>query len=339
MKPKVRLNLEYKDFLGGIFYKNVGTGVLSSYKNQKKILEKMGVEYIENGKEDYDILQVNLMGPKALYLIRRDKKRGKKIVTYAHNTPEDFVGVFWFSNLVLPIFTKLVLYMHSKSDVIICPSEYTKDLMTKHGAKSPMIALSNAVDTERFNFDQPARDRIRKKYGLKNITVFSVGLVVARKSPITMIKMAEKFSGADLIWFGKIYSRFLAKKLPQKMPSNIQFTGYVATQDIVGAFSAGDIFVFPSHEENEGMVILEAAAVGRPLVVRDIPVYKGWLMHGENCFKAKDQSEFEKYVDMLTKDKQLREKMGQEALALAKRNNLENIGKKLLEIYDGLPTG
>jgi len=337
MKPKVRLNLEFKDFLGGIFYKNLGTGVLSSYNNQRKILEKMGIEYIENGKEDYDILQVNLMGPKALYLIRRDKRRGKKIVTYAHNTPEDFVGVFWFSNLVLPIFKKLVVYMHSKSDIVICPSQYTKGLMEKHGIETPMIALSNAVDTKRFKFDEKGREKARKKYGLKNITVFSVGLVLPRKSPSTFINMAEKFKDINFIWFGKIYSGALVKKLPKEMPENLQFTGYV--DDIIEAFSAGDIFVFPSHEENEGMAILEAAATEKPLIVRDIPVYKGWLIHEKNCFKAENQNEFEKYVDILKKDKILRDKMGAEALALANRNNLESVGKRLLEIYSGLLSG
>lgn len=334
-KPKVCLNLEYKRFMGGIFYKNIGTGVLSSYKNQMRILDNQKIEYTERTKDkDYQIIHINLMGPMALYYIKRDRKKGRKIISYAHNTPEDFKNVFRFSNLVEPLFKKFLVYMHNQVDLVICPSEYTKSLMDNHGIKAPLVPMSNAVDTKKYAFDEAKRKNARKKYNLKSVTVFSVGLVLPRKSPDTMISLAKKFPKNDFVWFGKIYSGLLAKKLPKKLPKNIQFTGFV--DDIQAAFSAGDIFVFPSYEENEGMVILEAAAAGRPIVVRDIPVYQGWLRHGENCFKAKNQKEFEQYIGMLIKDKKLRDKMGKEALKLAQNNSIEKIGERLEKIYSDL---
>ncbi len=321
--------------MGGIFYKNIGTGLLSSYKNQKRILGSMDVEFTENAKDkDYNILQVNLFGVMALYLIKRDRRKGRKIIGYAHNTPEDFENVFRFSSILMPFITKWLVYMENQCDIVICPSEYTKKNMADHGVKTPLIAMSNAVDTKKFSFDNKKRAEGKKTYNLKNPTVFSIGLVLPRKSPSTFIKMAEKFSDVDFIWFGKIYNGAMVKKLPKKLPENLQFTGYV--DDIIAAFCAGDIFVFPSHEENEGMVILEAASMHKPLVVRDIPTYKGWLIHKENCFKARSQEEFENYVEMLLNDKELREKMGQKAYELAQKNSIENIGRKFLTIYDNL---
>ena len=41
--------------------------------------------------------------------------------------------------------------------------------------------------------------------------------------------------------------------------------------------TASDVFFFPSHEETEGIVVLEALASGQNVVARDIPVYGGWL--------------------------------------------------------------
>ena len=334
-QPKVCLNLEFKRFMGGIFYKNIGTGVLSSYKNQMAILANRKIQFTEDTRDkDYNIIHINLMAPLALYYIKRDRRKGRKIISYAHNTPEDFKNVFRFSNLVEPLFKKFLVYMHNRVDIVICPSEYTKSLMDKHGIKTPLIAMSNAVDTKKYALDEKKRIAGRKKYNLKNVTVFSVGLVLPRKSPNTIIKIAEKFPESDFVWFGKIYSGLLAKKLPKKLPGNIQFTGFV--DDIQEAFSSGDIFVFPSFEENEGMVILEAAAAGKPIVVRDIPAYEGWLKHGENCFKAKNEQEFEKYVGMLIGDEKLREKMGRQALKLAQNNSLQKIGERLEKIYSNL---
>ncbi|RJO61910.1 glycosyltransferase [candidate division WS5 bacterium] len=334
-KPKVCLNLEFFRFMGGIFYKDIGTGLLSSYKNQKVILKRMGVEYTENTKDkEYNILHVNLFGPMSLYLVKRDKRKGRKVIGYAHNSPEDMKDVFRFSNIIAPFFKRWLVYMENQCDIVICPSEYTRKNMANHGVKTPLVAMSNAVDTKKYSFSAEKRAEGRKSYELNKLTVFSVGLVLPRKSPSTLIKMAKKFQDTDFIWFGKIYSGAMVKKLPKSLPKNLRFTGFV--DDIITAYCSGDIFVFPSHEENEGMVILEAASMGKPLVVRDIPVYEGWLVHGESCFKAKNQEEFEKYVRMLLKDDNLRKKMGEKALELAQRNSVENIGKKYMKIYSDL---
>ena len=36
-----------------------------------------------------------------------------------------------------------------------------------------------------------------------------------------------------------------------------------------------------THEETEGIVVLEALATETPIVIRDIPVYYEWLEHGK----------------------------------------------------------
>jgi len=66
-------------------------------------------------------------------------------------------------------------------------------------------------------------------------------------------------------------------------PRNCTFTGYI--DDIRGAFAAGDIFCFPTHEENEGIALLEAMAAGKPVLVRDIETFS-WLADGEDSLKV-----------------------------------------------------
>lgn len=41
--------------------------------------------------------------------------------------------------------------------------------------------------------------------------------------------------------------------------------------------TGADAFFFPSREETEGIVVLEALASRQHLVLRDIPVYYGWV--------------------------------------------------------------
>jgi 1,2-diacylglycerol-3-alpha-glucose alpha-1,2-glucosyltransferase len=63
--------------------------------------------------------------------------------------------------------------------------------------------------------------------------------------------------------------------------------GYCSGDIIHGAYDLASCMFFPSLEETEGIVVLEALASHTPLLVRDIGVYDPWLVDGVNCHKAK----------------------------------------------------
>ena len=73
--------------------------------------------------------------------------------------------------------------------------------------------------------------------------------------------------------------------------------GYIAGDIIEGAFANADVFFFPTYEETEGIVVLEALASKCPLLIRDIPIYEEWLTHGVNCHKGKTNEEFKALLD------------------------------------------
>jgi glycosyltransferase involved in cell wall biosynthesis len=105
-------------------------------------------------------------------------------------------------------------------------------------------------------------------------------------------------------------------------------------KDVVAANLAGDIFMFPSYCENQGIAILEAAACEKPLIVRDLPVYERWLKEGENCLKAKDNAEFEEYVRSLLEDDITRLKLAKAAKKMSEEHDLKVVGKKLITTYE-----
>ena len=51
--------------------------------------------------------------------------------------------------------------------------------------------------------------------------------------------------------------------------AEVIWTGFLAGEAKWGAFGAADIFVLPSYSENFGMAVVEAMAVGRPVLVTD----------------------------------------------------------------------
>lgn len=332
---KICLYLEFYNFWGGIFYKNIGTGLLSSYKNQKRTLESLGIEFTEKWDNSCDILQINTPWLKSLWLIKKARRQGKKIIIWAHISAEDFVQVFRFNKYIAPLMKKYLIYAYGSADLVFCPSEHTKSLLTSYGLPAEkLVVQSNGVDRSLFYRDPAKREAARKKYGCEKLVVATVGLVIPRKGVADFIELAKKYPEQQFIWFGKIYSKLMAEGLPKNLPENVKFTGFV--EDINAAFNAIDIFIFLSSEENQGMVLLEAAAVGLPILVRGLPAYKGWLVHNENCLIANSKQEIEKYLDLLIKDLALREHLRRGAEELAKKEDINTLNKNLLATYQKL---
>jgi len=332
---KVCLYLEYYHFLGGRLYKNVGTGLLSSYKNQKSILQNLRLPFTERWDTSCDILQINTPWLNSLRLIKKAKAQNIPVIIWAHVTAEDIKGVFRFSAFLAPLAKKYLTYAYGLADVVFCPSAYTKSLLHAYGIPDEQLVVqSNAVDTDFFKRDERKRKAIRKERNITGIMIGTVALSIPRKGLTTFCILVRAFADNTFYWFGKIYSPLIAQSLPPDLPSNAIFTGYV--QDIIAAFNAIDIFLFPSYEENQGMVLLEAAALGLPLLVRDIPVYEGWLIHGQNCLKAKDDQEFSRYLGDLMNDASLRERLGDSARKLAHEHSIHTLSQKTLRIYERL---
>lgn len=323
---KVCLYLEFLKFANGFFYKKVGTGFLTSFKNYLKALELNEAEVTQDLKGEYDVLHVNLPFLRSLWAIWWAKKRGIKTFISAHATAEDLAGVMRISSWIAPLARRYYRFAYSRADKVIAPTVYTKNLLIGYGLPSQKIeVLSSGVDISKFE--------VERNYSKKpeDLIIFNVANAIHRKGIDSFVYLAKKFSENKFYWYGKIFRSILYKHLPRNLPKNLEFKGYVP--DILKVYREGDIFVFPSYEENQGLVILEAAASGLPILIRDLPVYTGWLFNEKNCLMAKNDREFVEQLDRLIKDFELRKRLGEEAKRTAREHDLKIIGQKLLKIY------
>ena len=114
-------------------------------------------------------------------------------------------------------------------------------------------------------------------------------------------------------------------------PENVEFPGYVDRERLREAYCGADVFAFMSHEETEGIVVLEALACGIPTVVRDIPVYQDWLTAGENVYKASNSDGFLQCVEGILAGALPDLTAG--GRIVAESRSLEAVGRSLREIY------
>ena len=310
------------------------SGIGTAFSHQRKALEKAGIQCTTSPKDDFDILHLNFVGPKSYLLAKKFKRKGKKIVMHTHTTAEDAMNSFRMMNLSGSLIRKYLTGFYSMADLLISPSEHTKNLLEKkYSLSNKILFISNGVDFEKFRSISHLREEYRKRYGLEGDVVFTVGHVFRRKGLPSMINAAKKMPNSRFAWFGPLYNPLIsgAGKLIQKKPENLVFTGFV--EDIRGAYAAGDIFFFPSHAENQGIAILEAAASKHPLVVRNLPTYRGWLLHKKNALIGKNSREFCEHIRILQEDHNLRKKIAGNAFEMAKKHDLKIIGEQLRKAY------
>ena len=93
--------------------------------------------------------------------------------------------------------------------------------------------------------------------------------------------------------------------------------------------SGADAFFFPSYEETEGIVVLEALASEQNVVLRDIPVYHGWVdeRSAELC------NNVDEFVQSLRNILDKKVDKREAGYQVAKSRSIDDVSGQLVEAY------
>jgi phosphatidylinositol alpha-1,6-mannosyltransferase len=212
----------------------------------------------------------------------------------------------------------------SASRVPVCSAFIGKTVRTAVPEHVPVSVLTPGVDVDRFRPDLPTAD-IRGALGVGDRPlVVCVSRLVARKGQDVLIRAMRRIrrhvpDAALLIVGGgpaEARLRRLARAAP---PRSVFFAGEVPSADLPRYYAVGDVFAMPCRNrvggfevEGWGIVFLEAAACGRPVVVGDSGGARETLLDGETGFlvDGADSAEVGDAVGRILGDALLRERMG-----------------------------
>lgn len=312
------------------------SGIGRAMNHQIEALKQAGVEYTLNPKDDYDLVHINTFEPSARRMARKAHRNHKPVIYHAHSTEEDFRNSFVFSNLISPLFKKWIVSSYKLGDYLLTPTPYSKSVLEGYGIERPIQAISNGINLERFEYNQEKVDAFRNHFELsaEQKVVISVGLYFERKGLHDFIEVAKTMPEVTFIWFGHTPLASVTQTIREAIknkPENVILPGYIDGAIIEGAFSSADIFFFPSYEETEGIVVLEALASHCQVLVRDIGVYDPWLVDRENCYKANDNDEFKRIITGLL-DGEIKPTI-EAGYEVAKSRSIKAIGEILKSVY------
>lgn len=146
----------------------------------------------------------------------------------------------------------------------VSPSQWLCDLQQQSFLKNkPCVVINNGVDTSVFH---PIESDVRKRYGIgkrKMILAVAAGLSI-RKGRDYLLKLPTMLNEDEvLVLVG------LGKGQADLLPKTDRIIGIQRTKtadELVGLYSAADIFVNLTLEDNFPTTNLEALACGTPVV-------------------------------------------------------------------------
>ncbi|MCD6233091.1 glycosyltransferase [bacterium] len=269
---------------------------------------------------------------------------------YTHHTQyADYAKVYLKEKVVLPRLAKMWTRVFSNwADLVIAPSPKIKRILRELGIRKKIVILPTGINLNLFKKSSEGRKKMREELGVAPQTkiLLYVGRVSEEKNVAFLIdalgEILKLRKDVRLFIVGMQKKPYL-KKIKKKSEENgvrsfVRFVQQVPRKKIPFFYQAADIFTFPSLTETQGIVVLEAAASGLPIVALDDDAFGGIIIDNKNGFLVKKKSSFSfarRVLEILEK-KELQQRFSSESQAIAKTLSEEKQTKKLLNLYASL---
>lgn len=301
-------------------------------------------DFIKNKLDVVHIHTVLTLGLLGKYIARR---QGLPTVYTHHNDYKGAIRAYLGKKSIIAyLVDKLAVWFANTSTAVIAPSDKMKQILLKDGVKRPIHILPTGVSLAHFAVTAASKKKalsIRKQYGFTPSTtvLMSLSRIGKEKNVDFLARALEEVLKKDkdvclmMVGSGPYLEGFkeFVKKLG--LADKVIFTGRVPEEDKPAYYQSADMYLYASHHDTQAIVVLEAAASGKPIVILEDGAFKDVVVDGKNGFSVSPDSPtvFAGKVLELIDNDALRMKFSKNSRSLAKDFSEENQTKKLESIY------
>lgn len=257
--------------------------------------------------------------------------------------------IFWYADVFVGSWVKNVGTIGLLGEVVerlvlklpvhkyIAISGSTRKKLIAGGVKPEKIeVIGCGYDPEEL----PDTGEATKRYDLCTVS----RLVTYKKVDdlIRAVAILEKsFPGISLVVVGQGPERERLEQLTLdlKLDDNVTFLGHVPSHKaVLETVSSASVYCHPSIVEGFGIAVIEAAALGVPLVVADIPTLVEVTRNGMGgyLFRAENYEDLAEKIKLLLLDRKLYEEKSTQARELAKKHDWQTVTDGTLYLYRSL---
>lgn len=262
------------------------------------------------------------------------------------HTPHGHVFWGYFGPLQTRLFILLEKWTARITSAIVAltPQEREDHLLFRIAPEEKFTVIHSGVDLHDFlaNQDPPATARARLEIPPETTVIGTVGRLTAIKGQEVLIRsVSELIRRGQRVLLVLLGEGELRRGLEQLtfqvgVAEHVRFLGW--RPDVARIMAACDIFCLPSRNEGMGKVLVEAMAMGIPLIASDIGGIRDIVRPGENGILAPvgDIQAWTEAIARLSGDPELRGRMGNAGRRLAPRYSSEEMIKSIDLLYGKL---
>jgi 1,2-diacylglycerol 3-alpha-glucosyltransferase len=229
-------------------------------------------------------------------------------------------------------------------DAVVVPSSPVFDTLLAYGVQKPIRVIPTGLDIHCFRDGDGERFRREQGIAPERPVLVHVGRVAHEKNIDFLLYMLQRVRAAipDVLMMivGEGPARRHLERLSQKLglESNVLFLGYLDRErELLDCYRAGDVFVFASRTETQGLVLLESMALGVPVVSLAEMGTRDILAPGRGALVARDDlDDFSAKVLQLLQDPGLRKAMAVDARDYVKAWSAPVLAQRMLDLYRSL---
>jgi len=220
-------------------------------------------------------------------------------------------------------YTALELLTNQSLDLYITVSEQDRQMLLRSGIPEEAIELIyNTIDLD-VSLIPGDRDWLKKQFDLPSgsIVCTGIGRLVPQKGFDILIEAFAKIASQipDLhcliIGEGDDKEKLSAQLRAAGLENRVRLIGYYERQTVMSILKASDFFVMPSRYEGTPIALLEAAALGRPILATCAGGIPELVTHEQQAFLVPvlDPAALAQGFSRLALDRDFAHQLGQNA--------------------------
>ncbi|MGE5318800.1 MAG: glycosyltransferase [Hyphomicrobiaceae bacterium] len=230
---------------------------------------------------------------------------------------------------------------------VIAPSSAMKNALLAYGVSSPVHIIPTGLRLADFsNCDGPAF-RLRHDIATERPLMAYVGRVAFEKNLDFLLRVTQavrrSLPDVLLVIAGEGPARPSLERAVEKrgLGDNVRFVGYLERgTELPACYCAANVFVFASKTETQGLVLLEAMALGVPVVALAEMGTRDVLQEGQGCRIAPDDvAGFARVLTPLLTDRAAAQALGAAGKTYAAGWSEARMGAAILALYQTLQSG